>query len=269
MRMKKTASKLTKTEYLEIFRKAWNAYHPHYTSFQLKKRPDFHQFFADGGVELNDVEIELAGDVKGKRLLDICCAGDATQAFSWENLGAEIVACDFSPVAIELAKRNAEKIDSRIKFKVADAQILMPIADNQFDIVYATYICWLEDLYQAARAWHRVLKPGGRLLLSVNHPVVECLKETNYGLTVTRDYFDNSPEYSNFTGTPIADEYGGWDGNLPIVEFIHPLADVINAIAEAGLCIKQMVETRAPHEQSPLLSQLPKYVAWVAEKEDS
>ena len=91
----------------------------------------------------------------------------------------------------------------------------------------------------------------------------------NYGLTVTRDYFDNSPEYSNFTGTPIADEYGGWDGNLPIVEFIHPLADVINAIAEAGLCIKQMVETRAPHEQSPLLSQLPKYVAWVAEKEDS
>ena len=269
MRMKKTASKLTKTEHLEISRKAWNAYHPHYTSFQLKKRPDFHQFFADGGVELNDVEIELAGDVKGKRLLDICCAGDATQAFSWENLGAEVVACDFSPVAIELAKRNAEKIDSRIKFKVADAQILTPIADNQFDIVYATYICWLEDLYQAARAWHRVLKPGGRLLLSVNHPVVECLKETNYGLTVTRDYFDNSPEYSNFTGTPIADEYGGWDGNLPIVEFIHPLADVINAIAEAGLCIKQMVETRAPHEQSPLLSQLPKYVAWVAEKEDS
>ena len=138
-----------------------------------------------------------------------------------------------------LAKRNAEKIDSRIKFKVADAQILTPIADNQFDIVYATYICWLEDLYQAARAWHRVLKPGRRLLLSVNHPVVECLKETNYGLTVTRDYFDNSPEYSNFTGTPIADEYGGWDGNLPIVEFIHPLADVINAIAEAGLCISR------------------------------
>ncbi len=267
--MKETKSSLTKTEHLEMSRKAWDAYHPYYTSFKLKKRPDFHRFFAEGGVELNDVEVKLAGDVKGKKLLDICCAGDAAQAFSWENLGAKVVACDFSPVAIELAKRNAEKIGSRIEFKVADAQILAPIADNQFDIVYATYVCWLEDLVQAARAWHRILKPGGRLLLSLNHPVVESLKETDRGLTVTRDYFDNSPEYSSFTGTPIADEYGGWDGNLPIVEFFHSLADVINAIAGTGLCIKQMVETRAPEEQSPLLSRLPKYVAYVAGKEVS
>ena len=166
-------------------------------------------------------------------------------------------------------KHNAEKIGSRVKFKIADAQILTPIADNQFDIIYATYTCWLEDLYQAAGAWHRVLKPGERLLLSTNHPVVECLTETDCALTVIRDYFDDSPEYYNFTGTPIADEYGGWDGNLPIVEFVHPLADVINAVAGAGLCIRQMVETRAPDKQSPLLSQLPKYMAWVAEKEDS
>ena len=269
MRMKTTESNLTKAEHLEMSRKAWDAYHPHYTSFKLKKHPNFHQFFADGGVELNDVEIELAGDVKGKKLLDTCCAGDATQAFSWENLGAEVVACDFSPVAIELAKRNAEKIGSRIEFKVADAQVLTPIGDNQLDIVYATYTCWLEDLYQAARAWHRVLKPGGRLLLSTNQPVVGCLEETDCGLIVIRDYFDDAPEYYNFTGMPIADEYGGWDGNLPIVEFVHPLADVINAIAGAGLCIKKMVETRVPNEPSPLLSQLPKYMAWVAEKKGS
>ena len=268
MEIKRDGSNLTKAEYLEMSRKAWNAYHPHYVEFKLKKRPDFHQFFADGGVELNDVEIELAGDVKRKKLLDICCAGDATQAFSWENLGAEVVACDFSPVAIELAKDNAEKIGSRIEFKVADAQTLTPIADNQFDIVYATYTCWLEDLYKAVRAWRRVLKPGGRLLLLTNYPAVSHLKEADGALTVTRDYFDDSPEYYNFTGTPVADEYGGWDGNLPIVEFVHPLADVINAVAEAGLCIKKMVETRAQDEQSPLLSQLPKYMAWVAEKEN-
>ena len=46
-------------------------------------------------------------------------------------------------------------------------------------------------------------------------------------------------------------------------------SSVINAIAEAGLCVKKMMETRAPDKQSPLLSQLPKYMAWVAEKEDS
>lgn len=140
--MKKTESRLTKTEHLGMSRRAWDAYHPHYTSFKLKKRPDFHQFFADGGVELSDVEIELAGDVKGKKLLDTCCAGDATQAFSWENLGAEVVACDFSPVAVKLAKRNAEKIGSCIEFKVADAQILTLLENNQFDIVYAIPAGW-------------------------------------------------------------------------------------------------------------------------------
>ena len=56
--MKKTESCLTKAEHLEMSREAWDAYHPHYTSFRLRKRPNFHQFFADGGVELNDVEIK-------------------------------------------------------------------------------------------------------------------------------------------------------------------------------------------------------------------
>ena len=50
--MKKIKQRLTKTEHLEMSRKAWDAYHPYYTSFKLKKRPNFHQFFADGGVEL-------------------------------------------------------------------------------------------------------------------------------------------------------------------------------------------------------------------------
>ena len=63
--------------------------------------------------------------------------------------------------------------------------------------------------------------------------------------------------------------YTSFKSKKRLVEFVHPLADVINAVAGAGLCIKQMVETRTPDEQSPLLSQLPKYMAWVAEKEDS
>ena len=41
--MKKTESNLTKTEHLEMSRKAREAYHPYYTSFKLKKRPNFHQ----------------------------------------------------------------------------------------------------------------------------------------------------------------------------------------------------------------------------------
>ena len=109
-----------------MIRDAWDEYHASYMEFNLMERPDFHRFFADGGVMLDDLSIELAGEVTGKRLLDICCAGDAKQAFSWENLGADVIACDISPIAIQIARKNADKIGSKVEFHVADAQELQP-----------------------------------------------------------------------------------------------------------------------------------------------
>lgn len=226
----------------QLLKNAWDDYHPAYMEFHLKEKPDFHMQYARGAVTLDDWIIELAGDVKGKRLLDTCCAGDACQAFSWENLGARVTACDLSPVAIGIARQNAEKIGSRVEFVEADAQTLTPVPDEQFDLVFATYICWFEDLFLSCRSWHRVLKPGGRLLLTHGNPVTECLKIQDRVVTIERDYFDTSPEYSRFNGTPLADEHGGWQGREMIVEFFHPLAEVVNAIAQAGFCIKEMVE---------------------------
>jgi len=116
-----------KLKRLELVRNAWDAYHPDYMGFQLSENPDFHKDLAGGAVMLNPMVAELAGDVSGQRLLDICCACDATQAFSWANLGADVTACDISPVAIKIARENAEMIGLPVAFNVADAQTLDPI----------------------------------------------------------------------------------------------------------------------------------------------
>ena len=142
-------------EHLAMIRAAWDAYQPAYMEFHLKERPDFFEHLSSGGTYLSDYERRLAGDVSGKTVLDVCCAGAADEAFSWENLGANVVACDVSPVAIEIATRNAERLGSRVRFFVADAQELAPIESESIDLVYGRYLCWFEDLDRTFRAWFR------------------------------------------------------------------------------------------------------------------
>ena len=111
---------------LELVRRAWDARQPDYMGFHLLENPGFHRDFADSAVMLDDYVIELVGEVDGQKLLDICCALDATQAFSWANLGADVTACDISPVAIGVAGQKPERIGLPVAFCVADAQTLAP-----------------------------------------------------------------------------------------------------------------------------------------------
>ena len=233
---------MNRQERLEINRAAWDAYQADYMRFNLMDRPDFFDLLGNGEVLLDDEVVELSGDVAGMDLLDTCCASDAKQAFSWANLGAKVTACDISPTAIDTARRSAERLGLDIAFRVADAQTLAQIADESQDIVFATYLGWFEDIELAARTWTRVLRPGGRLLIDVQHPVTNILDGSSDGLKVEWPYFDRSPEQYEFTGTPLADLHGGWDGSMPVFWFHHTLADILNGVGGAGLRIGRVLE---------------------------
>ena len=206
----------------------------------------------------------MAGDVRGLRLLDVCCAGDAHQAFSWENLGASVTACDISSVAIDIAEENARKIGSQVQFHVADAQVLAPIPDAAFDLVVASFIVWFEDIFKAVKAWCRVLKLGGRLLLHFGNPVTKCLEAEDGKVEIVWDYLEPPQEYYDFTGTPLADRHGGWEESEPVVEFHHSIADVFNAVVDAGLRIERVRETGESSDDP--LSKLPAFFTLRAKK---
>jgi SAM-dependent methyltransferase len=252
----------SKEENAQLIRTMWESYHPDYFECCLKSFPNYYEFFAGGGV-IDDFSFPLLGDVKGLRLLDTCCAGDAVQAFSWHNLGAKVIACDISPAAIEIARNNAVKMGLDVDFQVADAQTLAPIPDNSQDVVFATYICWYEDLRLACRNWHRVLKPGGRLLYRGVHPVAAVLGEEGGKLMVEEEYFDRKPDYYQFDATPAGRKYGV-NVDKPTVNFRHTLADIINAICDAGFTLERVVETKAEREGFPQLSMLPHEMAVIA-----
>lgn len=248
--------------HLQIIKEQWDAYHREYMESILKDRPDYYEFFANGGVD-EQFEFRLLGDVRGLLLLDICCACDASQAFSWTNLGAHVTACDLSEVAIDIAKHNASLMGLNVDFHVADAQTLTPISDNEFDVVYATYLVWYEDIIRAFKTWYRVLKPGGRLLYSGPHPLTKLLEETDGMLSIKRNYHDKTPLYYQFDATAGGRKYGV-NVDKPTVNFFHSMADIINAAAEAGFKIERMVETAT--QDSSIITRLPVEIAIIARK---
>ena len=106
---------------------------------------------------------------------------------------------------VDLAR---QRLGEDADLHVADLGAPLPFADDEFDDVVASLVLhYLEDWSGPLAELHRVLKPGGRLLLSVNHPVIfpVVYPEADY-FAVTKyseDYtFDGRDRGSTFWHRP-------------------------------------------------------------------
>jgi ubiquinone/menaquinone biosynthesis C-methylase UbiE len=72
---------------------------------------------------------------------------------------------DLSPDMLGLAVRRGKELGRRIAMTEGDAEHL-PFSDRSFDTVVCTYaLCSVGDDARAISEMHRVLRPGGRLIL--------------------------------------------------------------------------------------------------------
>lgn len=114
--------------------------------------------------------LDPARDLAGRKVLEIGCGrgGFACWLARQPSAPAEVVGCDFSPVAVEMAGRFAASLGIKnTRFEVADIQKLDQFPDATFDTVFSTEtIEHVPDPPLAVRQLARVLKPGGRLFLT-------------------------------------------------------------------------------------------------------
>jgi hypothetical protein len=98
-----------------------------------------------------------------------------------------------------------------------------------------------------------VLKPGGRLLWHMEHPITYCLEEDEGGLRMTKNYNAASTElYERFDGTPLADRQGGgWFVELPSAEHFWRASDILNAVCGAGFRIARVHESHEGTQKLP------------------
>lgn len=113
--------------------------------------------------------LELAGDVTGRRILDAGC-GSGPLFSALRDRGAIVTGIDMSAGMLELAR---QRLGADADLRVADLAGPLPFPDGSFDDVVASLVLhYLEDWGPTLAELRRVLRPGGRLLVSVDHPFV-------------------------------------------------------------------------------------------------
>jgi len=101
------------------------------------------------------------------QLLDLGCGTGANLPFLCEYLGADsrVTALDYSPLALNFARTATRELP--VSLLRGDA-LKLPFPDASFDIVSMLDVLeHLRDDSMAAQEIHRVLRPGGHLVLSV------------------------------------------------------------------------------------------------------
>jgi ubiquinone/menaquinone biosynthesis C-methylase UbiE len=113
--------------------------------------------------------LELAGDVTGRRILDAGC-GSGPLFATLRDRGAIVTGIDSSAGMVELARR---RLGADADLRVADLAGPLLFPDGTFDDVIASLVLhYLEDWGPTLAELRRVLTPGGRLIVSVEHPFV-------------------------------------------------------------------------------------------------
>ncbi len=107
-----------------------------------------------------------AENLKGKHLLEIGC-GMGFDSLEFLKRGVRVTAVDLTPSAIELCRRHFEMERLQAEEVRVDNALSLSFADGTFDAVWSNGVLHATgDTSRAIREVRRVLRPGGRAIIS-------------------------------------------------------------------------------------------------------
>ena len=169
--------------------------------------------------------LDLAGDVAGRRILDAGC-GSGPLSAALRDRGATMTGFDSSAKMLQLARR---RLGPAADLHLADLGSPLPFPDAAFDDVIACLVLhYLQDWTAPLAELRRVLRPGGRLIASVDHPV-----QGHPLLRPGTDYFATYERTEEWT-------FGGQ--SVPMRFWHRPLPAMISAFTKAGFRIAAIDE---------------------------
>lgn len=178
--------------------------------------------------------LELAGDVTGRRVLDAGC-GSGPLSSALRDRGAVVTGVDASAGMLELARR---RLGADADLRVVDLAGPLPFPDEAFDDVVASLVLhYLEDWGPTLAELRRVLRPGGRLLVSVDHP---------FAITLTQYMAGEKPKYFDVRNRVEEWTMGGQTARMSFWD--RPLHAMTEAFTAAGFRISVISEPPAVPE---------------------
>lgn len=194
-----------------------DAYHAHAADYAEHARDSPYNAHYD-----RPAVLELLGDVDGRDVLDAGC-GPGFYAAELLARGARVTGCDESQAMVDLARRQAGGAELR-RHDLNEPLDWLP--DGSMDlVVMALVVHYLTDRTRTFRDVHRVLRPGGRLVVSTRHPTTMW---TLHG-------------GSYFTAGPVEET---WEQGWKVRLWRQPLERWCAEFADAGFVIERLMEPR-------------------------
>ncbi|NBU46442.1 MAG: class I SAM-dependent methyltransferase [Flavobacteriales bacterium] len=223
-------------DFLSLNKKAWDNKVPYHIASSFYGNDEF----IKGKSSLKHVEIALLNrlQVSGKKVLHLQCHF-GQDSISLARMGGVVTAVDFSKMAIEKACELAEECAVKVNFIEENVLTFNPFGDALFDVVFTSYgtIGWFPDLKSWAAVVSRSMKTGGTFVMVDFHPFVWTFDDEIKLLAY--DYFQADPIVEVTNGTyadrtaPLNDTIATWN---------HGMAEIITALVDAGLIVKEFKE---------------------------
>ena len=183
-------------------------------------------------------ELRLLGDVAGLHILDLGCGG-GQNGIALARLGAHVTGIDPSEMQLAHARRLAAAAHIPVEFVQGSGEDLGTLGDGCFDVIFSSNTFpYIADMRRCLAECARVLRPGGRLVFSLDHPARDCFFDEEAGELLpypARSYFDESAVRWAFDGTSVRME-----------SHRRTLSAWIALLVDAGFTLARLVEPPPP-----------------------
>ena len=163
-------------------------------------------------------------DLTGKKVC-IPSSGANEAVIAFALLGAKVTSCDISERQLANAEAKAIKYGFDIEFVHNNTMTLEKIKSDEYDFVFTSngVHVWIDDLKSMYENICRIMKKSGAYIMYEIHPIGRPFEDCFGQLKIRKPYGDVGPLY------------GG-------INYHWRTQDIVNAIADSGLCIKRMEE---------------------------
>lgn len=207
-------------------KKYWSSIAKNYDSIVKETGDQSQQLIINPRVE------ELLGDLSEKIVLDAGC-GNGYWTKRMAQTAQRVVGVDFTDELIGLAKSRG--IPDNAEFIVGNLERLL-LADATFDIVLMNIVLLdIEELSSVVHEVSRVVKPGGRIVVSTVHPCFENPPNT-YSLKDDEETKIGRVVSNYFKTGLIKDEANNYQ------HWHYKVSDIVNVFATNHLFLEKMTE---------------------------